>query len=690
MHFNQSYEEYIRLMHQSYEMHRQRELYESHLGRSSVNVGIFSSGGGSGIPSVESQQSVLHYWLDGDSKQIVYFIFNYETKELTPIKTLNILNSIESIYPIVQGSFLIYTFDSESTQKKLILLSLNGEVTWSDDFDVIGDMPVVTTLGKYAHAVYSKSDKWYLQVFDKNDNRYEWVFDNYIFASGDAYDNIWKRGFIIKEIIYESETDYKYHIVDLENNTLSESEVFSEEVSIRQYAFAEKFVLKFSDRIEVRNANWEILATAGVSIDSISDFSFLGENGSFVLLWLPINKTCVAFYLGEINQFEVYDNYSDSFSYYIGIDRQKIFNFPNHLVNQNQLAQETGLVYFYQSDGDEGNSIYRTTDSSSLFYPIWSRDESLRQPISVTQDYRYLRITENGENSFEFFRSQDNILVMIPDYENAYGYNYLVRRIGFDGSDEIIDTGLLAYWDPNENNNLEVLNQYRSIHRTENKTFMLFQNSSDELVRILEINADGSVVENNFMLSGEISSYINDHVYSNSKFLIILDPLAYKTYVYNLELGGLQLIDEENNFDTFYSSSDFFVESGLRETSVVIASGTNMKYINQSVISDPISIDGLTISDVKVFERGFVVYFNEDVIRFYSSTGNLIHEKELDLNDQYDSGNSIGRGLRCSISVYIDSEAVWKNLIFDGISVQEISWASNVSNPQPIPNDIQN
>lgn len=299
-----------------------------------------SSAGGGGLrrnqPIVTTGQSVMYYFFNEENKDFSYFIYNFETDFLTKIKNITIANS-PNIIPVTRGGFFIKVNNSENSNYDLLYINLSGDVIWQDSSN---DYSVdIENFSRYVASYYQKGSSWKLVVFDENSQVKTFLFDNYIQGGGYSYDDIWNGGFVVLEYL----DNIKYHVINVNNGTSTLIKEYSNEdyVYIYQYAYSDKILaVKNSHIFEVFDANsgqkiseFDVYDSDQIETTSwdFYDFSFIGENGSFITTGYDYDASnnVVIFFSGNSNTFSI-KSVSDDYNYdYNSIYGQKNYRYSS-------------------------------------------------------------------------------------------------------------------------------------------------------------------------------------------------------------------------------------------------------------------------------------------------------------------------------------------------------------------------
>lgn len=409
-------------------LQRQR-MYEKVGPNSPTSAASAAAGSGGSLRrpvSTSSDESILYYSFNYDTKTFSYFINNFESGILTEVKQIS-LESQPSIYPVTKGGFFLSSQNDNNSNYDLLFLSLSGDIIWQDTSENTSDVDI-ENFSRYIAAYYLKGTTWKLVVFDKDSNVKEFSFENRIEGGGYSYDDVWNSGFVVKEEVSDI---YKFYIINIElgTSTLFKEYNWTEEnVNVYQYAYSDKIVtLKNYTLIEVFNSTGQKISELNslteftTSSWSLYDFSFL-ENGSFVIFGRDNDngKYTVTFYSGASNEFSYKIVESNNYRY--DIYNQKNYRFPS-----NWIAEGSAIFLFYNGSDQPDDITYY---EAAKILPIWSTDSQIRDFYDFASNRG---INESLDDSdISIIRSKDYINLLIDNDRNN-DLNYSLLRFNREG-----------------------------------------------------------------------------------------------------------------------------------------------------------------------------------------------------------------------------------------------------------------
>lgn len=436
-----------------------RMMFESTLGvANSPSAGAGAGGSGNRRITSTSEQSILYYdFLDG---VFYYFIYNFETAVFTDLKQISMNNS-PSINPVTRGGFLLESFNSTNSNYDLYFINLKGDIIWQDTtFDDNSNNVDIENFSRYVAAYYLKDgSNWKLVVFDENSEIKSFDFENLIEGGGYSYDDVWNGGFVVRESVG---TIQKFYIINFEEGTATlfnqVDTDLGESMSIYLYAYSNKILsIKNNTIYEVFDSNgqkiseFDVLSELATSSWSQQELSFIGDNGSFVLIGYDITNSLYASILfsGESNTFSFKTKSSSTY-------RQEIYTQKNYKYPEDWLPGGSAVIMFHDGETYENDISYYT---NAVILPIWSTDTSLRDFYTFSSDRGII------DYGFAYTRSVDYINFMI-DNDKINDTNLSVLRFNKVGEDiTIIPTDLLK--DVN----------FVSVERLKDKTILRVENS---------------------------------------------------------------------------------------------------------------------------------------------------------------------------------------------------------------------
>lgn len=395
------------------------------------------------VPTIQSQQSFLYYEWNETGKLFTYFIKNFETGELTDIKTIDTFDNSLNLWAVNDGGFFLSARDSTSSFNHFAFISLNGEVIWQDTSDNLIDVDIEDFV-KYIAAYYLKDGIWKLAVFDKNSNIRTFNFDNPIEGGGYSFDDVWKGGFVVKEFIG---TVQKYYIINFEQGTAT---LFKEidtdlgdSLSVYLYSYSDKIVSNLNGTL------YEVWNSSGTKIsefDTIIEFStsswteeefvFLDDDGGFLVFgidvtnvqWTTIlfNSNSSSFVIKSIDK-SLYSNHS-----------RELSDQKNYKFNSTWIAEGAAFVLFYDSTSSTTNIM--NYYNNAAFLPIWSTDTTIRDLFTFSSE-RGVKFNDSGTIG----RNSDYINVFIDN--DSGDSNYSILRFEKLGTYSIFDSGVPKTWD---------------------------------------------------------------------------------------------------------------------------------------------------------------------------------------------------------------------------------------------------
>ena len=393
-------------------------------------AGAGAGGGGGRLPDTEvstpqtnnstSGQSILYYSFDSDENTLFYFIYNFDTDNLTSVNEIT-MDNIPDVYPITEGGFFLSSLNSENNNQDFSFLNCNGDLIWQDFSDNSDDVDI-ENFSRYIAAYYLKDSAWKLVVFDINSDKREFEFENPIEGGGYSYDDVWSGGFIVVEDIFDFTNTLrfqKYYIINFEAGTSTffyEIETdLGDVVNVYQYAFSDKILLRKNDTFEVwsslgnKISEFDVDSELNPSSWSLQNFTFLSETGSFLIIGYAMdNVNSVIFFSGVENQFSY--KLSELSNYVLSIEEQKNYRFPN-----NRDPKGSALIRFY-----DGNpiSVLKPVNQELDYYPesyilpVWSTDVELRDFYTFSS----LRgVFEIGGSNGDVTRTEDYITLLIDN-----------------------------------------------------------------------------------------------------------------------------------------------------------------------------------------------------------------------------------------------------------------------------------
>jgi hypothetical protein len=360
------------------------------------------------VTQANSDESILYYnFVDG---VFTYFIYNFEADILTDIKTINLSNSPD-IRPVTKGGFFLQSSNNDNSNYELFFIGLNGEVTWQDTTDNTGDVDI-ENFSRYIAAYYLKGVIWKLVVFDKDGNIKSFEFQNPIEGGGYSYDDVWNGGFVVREDISNIQ---KFYIINFEAGTSTqfhEIDTETESLNIYLYAFSNKILsVKNGNLFEVFNSNgqkiseFDVLDEFDVANYSYNDFTFLNDNGSFVLFGSIGDTRNIIFFSGVSNQFSYKRvNTNDYEDYAYDVYSQKSYTNP-----RDYISEGSAIFMFYNNGNEIGGIEYY---DSSIILPVFSTDSQLRDFYELTSEKGI--VTDNlDDNDVSITRNADHINLLI-------------------------------------------------------------------------------------------------------------------------------------------------------------------------------------------------------------------------------------------------------------------------------------
>lgn len=377
-----------------------------------------------------SGESILyHNFSDG---VFSYFIYNWSEDFLSDFGSINMENS-PNITPVQRGGFFLSTYNSEANNKNLYFISLNGLPIWQDTTD---DNDVdIENFSRYVAAYYLKGGIWKLVAFDENAEIRFFNFENPIEGGSYSYDDVWNGGFVVREDV---EGIYKFYIINFELGTktqFQEIDLNEDSIYVYLYAYSSKILTITNQNLfEVFNSSGEKIAEFNAleefDIESYSygDFSFLADNGSFLVVEIlpfapetaPETRN-VIFFSGVTDEFSYKQVQQEQYSEY----NTKMYDQKDYQNSDDWVAKGSAVILFYD-DSDQPDDI--TYYGNAIILPIWSTDETLRDFI----DFSGKGIADYG---FGFTRSEDSINLLIDNDEEDTEFSVLsLNRVGASAS----------------------------------------------------------------------------------------------------------------------------------------------------------------------------------------------------------------------------------------------------------------
>jgi len=417
---------------------RSMRMYEK-IGPNTPTAAASSSAGGrlNRVQKSTSNQATLQFSYDEDNKILYYFVYNFGTKELSEIKQVS-LDSYPSQSPVTEGGFFIYADNNINSTIDMIFIDLNGNIIWQDSTDNQSDYDF-ENFTRYVGAYYLKDGNWKLVIFDNNSNIKTFNFgQNRIEGGGYSYNDVWLDGIVVVE---EIGTIRRYWIINVEQETKTQfyevDNDLGDYLNIYQYAYSDKI-------LTVKNGDlWEVFNSSGVKIaelDAISEFetsnwydyefTFLGDNGSFLILGNDSENgnSTVTLFSGETNTFS---SKSIDRSIYSSFNFD-IFNQKDYDSTSNWNAEGSAIILFYDTS-DEPDDI-RYYSPEALILPIWSTDSVLRDFYTFSNTRG---INDNLDDSnISFSRSSEHICLLVDNDPNDV--NYSILRFNREGEEVTI------------------------------------------------------------------------------------------------------------------------------------------------------------------------------------------------------------------------------------------------------------
>lgn len=485
---------------------RDKMLFEANFSNSSTSSAAGAGGGGrlrKNITTI-SDDSIIYYALTAGN--FYYFIFNFKSKTLTDIKSIEGLDYdsyIDNVIPVNEGGYLVRIHDNTNNTDSLYFIGLNGNILWEKNTSNLLDS---NSLNKYAIAIYEEDSKYNLVVFYQNGTFLSYKFDNYLQISGRSYeDYVSANGFVVREDISNIS---KYYFIKDGSTTaslLKEVDTQNNNVSIYQYGFSDKFLVATNEQLyEVYNSNLIKLSEINMNIFTNNwsryDLSFLSDNGSIVFNGYDSDNSnhIIVFYSGISDSFSS-KVINGSYNIEQDIYGQKEFSFPR---NNNAEGCAVYMIYDSSNEISYNDILYR---NDVKFLPIWSTDTQLRDYISFSFEKGFN--TYIDDNNISLIRSSNYITILMDEYPNNNDATYsilVLNRTGVETSitqtnitkkfilndDDLMQTKTLLKFQNNDQNtfygfsdlsNLELRN-YTSLRTAANNRLLNVVSESLELI----------------------------------------------------------------------------------------------------------------------------------------------------------------------------------------------------------------
>jgi len=423
-----------------------RMMFESSLGvAQSPSAGAGAGGSGNRRQSISiSNESILYYNYDSETKLFSYFIYNFESELLTEFKEISLDNE-PSIYPITRGGFFLQSDNNTNSNYDLLFISLNGEIIWQDTTSNDSDVDI-ENFSRYVAAYYLKDGIWKLVVFNEDGEIRSFEFENPIEGGGYSYDDVWNGGFVVREDISNIQ---KFYIINFEAGTstqFNEIDTDTDNLNVYLYAYSDKILsVKSGNLFEVFNSNgqkiseFDVLSEFEVGSYLYNDFVFLNENGSFVLIGFIEDTRNIIFFSGESNQFSYKRVDVGDYQYY----RYDVYNQKNYVFTNDWIAEGSAVFMFYNNDNEINGIDYF---DSCIILPVWSTDSQLRDFYTFSSNRGI--VTDLNDSNITITRNADYINLLI---DNNRGTIYLFSDEGDnsinDGGDDMYDDGNLLFAD---------------------------------------------------------------------------------------------------------------------------------------------------------------------------------------------------------------------------------------------------
>jgi len=452
------------------ESQRERELFEKRelsrreylnrsrmlekVGPNTPSAASSAAGAGGGriprpqIPQVPSDESILYYnYSDGIFS---YFIYNFESAVLTSIKEINLPND-PSIYPVTRGGFFLQSSNNENSNYELLFISLTGEVIWQDTTSNDSDVDI-ENFSRYVAAYYLKGEIWKLAVFNEDGEIRQFDFQNPIEGGGYSYDDVWSGGFVVREDIsniskfyiinFSAGTSIQFHEIDTDNDSLN----------VYQYAYSDKILtVKNSSLFEVFNSNgqkiseFDVLDEFEVANYSYNDFTFLNDNGSFIVVGTIEDTRNIIFFSGVSNQFSYKRVDTGDYEDY----EYDVYSQKNYTNPRDYIAEGSAIFMFYNNGNEIGGIEYY---DSSIILPVWSTDSQLRDFYTFSSNRGI--VTNNLDDSDVSITRNSDYINLLIDGNRGLLYYFSDAGSGSpgggdisEGGDDMYDNGNYLYAD---------------------------------------------------------------------------------------------------------------------------------------------------------------------------------------------------------------------------------------------------
>jgi hypothetical protein len=439
-----------------------------------------------------------------------YFIYNWSTDFLSDFKTINMVDS-PTIKPVQRGGFFLDTYNSENDNYDLYFISLNGSIIWQDSTDSSEGLDV-ENFSRYVAVYYPKGGAWKLVAFDENSEIRSFEFQNPIEGGSYSYDDVWNGGFVVREDV---EGIYKYYIINFVLGTstqFKEIDTDIDSMSVYLYAYSDKILTITNDNIfNVFNSTgqeiseFNTLTELGIESYSFSEFSFLGDNGSFLVVGTITETYNVIFFSGVSNQFSLKQVQQSEYGNY----NERIYNQKDYTDSHDWIAGGSAAILFYDSTTQTNDITYYNV---AKILPIWSTDETLRDFI----DFNGKGIADNG---FGFTRSESSINLLIDNNEEEDTEFSVLRLNRLGSSASLITTPIdksLEIYDRDRMNGRTVFQFQKTINNEGTSGWSDLSNIEERFYYSLKSSSDGNFPD---LVSLNIETVLKDLV--NDKYWAI-------------------------------------------------------------------------------------------------------------------------------------------------------------------------
>jgi hypothetical protein len=412
-----------RLRQQAWIM-RDRMMFEQSFNNNNTSTSSAGAGGGGTLrrnnTSVSNESTLFYNFSNG---VFDYFVYNFESGLLTDFNQINMSTS-PNITPVTRGGFFL------QSEEEFFFISLNGSVVWQDSTTDSSNVDI-ENFSRYVAAYYLKGETWKLVAFNENSETRSFEFENPIEGGGYSYDDVWNGGFVVREQV---DSISKFYIINFTEGTSTLfKQINSDEdiTSIYQYAYSDKI-------LTITNSSYfEVFSSSGQKISefdsleefeiesySYNEFSFLDDNGSFVLLGIASqDDRNVIFFSGVSNEFSYKQvNLLEFGSYRYDINNQK-----NYTSSRNWIAEGSAIFLFY-GDSDEPDDIRYYEEAKIL--PIWSTDTQLRDFYNLSPNKG---INDNLDDSDIAITRSDDYINLLIDNDRDNDTNYSILRFNREG-----------------------------------------------------------------------------------------------------------------------------------------------------------------------------------------------------------------------------------------------------------------